>query len=138
MALYISLLLISVLTIVYFSFHIVYYVLRVIFIFNTMDDRLNIDEVRRILRNHSNYYNLLPASKKSKFEQRVISFADDMDFEGRKGLRVTTEMKVLISACAVQLTFGLRKYKLKNYLNILVYPEEFYSQAIGRKVKGGV
>ncbi len=40
---------------------------------------------------------------------------------------VTNEMKVLISASAVQLTFGFPKVQLSHFRNILVYPDSYYS-----------
>ena len=36
-------------------------------------------------------------------------------------------MKVLISAAAVQLTFGFPKLKLSHFKNIIVYPDAYYS-----------
>lgn len=40
---------------------------------------------------------------------------------------VSWEMKVLISASAVQLTFGFPKVKLSHFQNILIYPDSYYS-----------
>lgn len=52
--------------------------------------------------------------------------------------RVTWEMKVLIAASAVQLTFGFPKVKLSWFRYILVYPDTFYSQANRKHHKGEV
>ncbi len=41
--------------------------------------------------------------------------------------KITDEMRVLISATAVQLTYGLPEVYLSNFDKILVYPEEYYS-----------
>ena len=40
---------------------------------------------------------------------------------------MTDEMKVLISASAIQLTFGFPKVRLSHFRNILVYPDAYYS-----------
>ena len=52
--------------------------------------------------------------------------------------RVTWDMKVLISASAVQLTFGFPKVNLSWFRYILIYPETFYSKANQKHHKGEV
>lgn len=51
---------------------------------------------------------------------------------------VTWEMKVLIAASAIQLTFGFPKVHLRFFRHILVYPESFYSSTNQRHHKGEV
>lgn len=52
--------------------------------------------------------------------------------------KVTWEMKVLIAASAIQLTFGFPKVNLRFFRNILVFPESFYSKANEMYHKGEV
>lgn len=52
--------------------------------------------------------------------------------------KVTWEMKVLISASAIQLTFGFPKVNLSFFKYILIFPETFYSQANQQLHKGEV
>lgn len=51
---------------------------------------------------------------------------------------VTWEMKVLISASAIQLTFGFPKVHLSFFRHILIYPDSFYSNANQQHHRGEV
>ncbi|MFA6925126.1 MAG: zinc-dependent peptidase [Bacteroidales bacterium] len=69
------------------------------------------------------YFNGLSDEGKKKFIKRVFYFMKNKKFEGRGGVMVTDNMKILISASAVQLTFGFKKYLLYYYtvaINIVI------------------
>ena len=59
-------------------------------------------------------------------------------FVAREMSHVTDEMKVLISASAIQLTFGFPRVHLSYFKYILVYPEQFYSSSSQQFHKGEV
>ena len=59
-------------------------------------------------------------------------------FIPRQMEQVTWEMKVLISASAIQLTFGFPKVNLSFFKYILIFPETFFSQANQQLHKGEV
>lgn len=80
-----------------------------------------------ILEQQFKFYNKLTPKHKIYFEHRVASFIIDKHFIGRDNLHVTEEMKVLISATAVMLTFGFRDFYIGLINKIFIYPEEFYS-----------
>lgn len=82
---------------------------------------------KRILNKYSAYYKLLPDHLKPRFEQRVQRFMYAKTFIDRGVGRVTDEMKVLISASAAQLTFGLTEIYFANFDKILIYPDSYYS-----------
>lgn len=82
---------------------------------------------KEILRNRFPFYNNLPETKRRRFEQKVQYFVHVKEFIPRQMPRVTEEMKVLISACAVQLTFGYPKIFLSHFKRILIYPDNYYS-----------
>jgi Mlc titration factor MtfA (ptsG expression regulator) len=82
---------------------------------------------KSILRKNFKFYQKLSIKHKDYFEHRVSEFIRGTDFIG-KSIEVTDEMKVVISATLVKLTFGLRDYKIKSVERIIFYPEEFYSQ----------
>lgn len=52
--------------------------------------------------------------------------------------KVTDEMKVLVGACAVQLTFGYKPLKLASFPKIILYPSQYYSKYTKRTHKGEV
>ena len=57
-------------------------------------------------------------------------------FIGREGLVVTDEIKVLISASATQLTFGLKDFTINHLHTINVFPHVFYSKFYNTSFKG--
>lgn len=116
----------------------VVFLYRKVTLFKYKSDSVYMHRFRNILEQKNVFYSKLSPSKKRKFEDRVLVFIEDIEFLGREGLVLTEEMKILVSSSYIQLTFGLNKFLLTNYLHILLYPDEFYSNAIGRKVKGGV
>jgi MtfA peptidase len=74
------------------------------------------------------YYKKLSVREKKVFERRVQKFIQLKNFEVRGNLqRVTPEMKALIAASAIQITFGLPGIYLAQFHTIIIYPEAFFS-----------
>lgn len=67
---------------------------------------------------------------------RVLEFMEDKYFVGREGLVITDEIRLLISASAIQLTFGLRDYMITHLHTINVFPRIFYSKLFETHFKG--
>jgi len=88
--------------------------------------RLNPNQ-QSILRNGFNFYNKLTKKQRRYFEHRVACFIEDKTFIGRDRLAINDEIRVLISATAVMLTFGFRDYFIGLIDKIFVYPKPFYS-----------
>lgn len=84
-------------------------------------------ESRKILQKFT-YYRKLPFHKKREFEKRVQRFISLKEFIPREMESVTQEMKVLIAASAVQLTFGLSEVQLAGFDKIYVYPTKYFSK----------
>jgi len=91
---------------------------------------------KSILKQQFRFYNRLDDKQQRIFEHRLASFIKDKYFIGREGLVVTEEMKVLISATAVMLTFGFRDFYIGLLDRIFIYPDEFYSRANDEYHKG--
>ncbi len=70
------------------------------------------------------YFNTLSVEKKNIFLTRHKKFLRNKTFRihDKNGFK---EMPILISATAIQLSFGLEKYMLPHYKNIHIFPEEF-------------
>lgn len=81
---------------------------------------------KAILNKYFFYYNRLSISDQKKFEQRISRFLHVKRFVGRS-IVVTEEMKVLASATAVLLSFGLPMVTMAHFDKILMYPDEYYS-----------
>lgn len=90
--------------------------------------KLNKDQ-KAILASKFRFYRKLSDKNKKYFEHRVASFIKDKDFIGRGGNAITEEMKVLIAATAVMLTFGFRDFYIGLISKIVVYPGKFYSKS---------
>ncbi len=84
-------------------------------------------EQLNILKSNFSFYNKLAEKERPYFEHRVASFIEDKTFIGKEGLTVTDEMKVLISATAVMLTFGFRDFFIGLIQRIIIFPDVFYS-----------
>ena len=87
---------------------------------------------------HSNfkYYRSLPPKSQRLFRRRVKVFLSGREFHGRNGLVVTEEMKVLIAASAVIITFGLDHFVFTTFKNIFIYPRTYTSTTTGNEHKG--
>ena len=106
-------------------YHHFYYYLR----------RLNTNQ-KTVLIQQFSFYNKLTKKEKRYFEHRVASFILDKDFIGRDGLIISDEVRVLISATAVMLTFGFRDYYIGLISKIVVYPSAFFSSTNQQYHKG--
>jgi len=88
-----------------------------------------------LLRNFK-YYRDLTKSQKVDFEKRIRYFLLHKEFVPKGIPEVTEEMRLLIAACAVQLTFGFAPVRFACFPRILIYPSHFLSN--GKKHKGEV
>lgn len=91
---------------------------------------------KAILNNEFPFYRKLKVRHKRYFEHRVASFIRDKHFIGRESLQITDEMKILISATAVMITFGFRDFYIGLINKIFIYPDRFYSKANNAFHKG--
>lgn len=89
--------------------------------------KLKLSQVQ-ILHNQFEFYKKLSPKGKVYFEHRVATFITRYSFHGNEGLVVTDEMRVLIAATAIMLTFGMRKYLFSVIDKIVIYPDIYYSK----------
>jgi hypothetical protein len=89
-------------------------------------DQLNFtdEELVTVLNKRFPYYKKLSDLQQKTFIDRVQLFIADKIFKVHDTIAYK-EMPILISAAAIQLTLGLRRYLLPNFRFIHVYPEEF-------------
>ncbi len=93
---------------------------------------------KEILQRYFLHYRNLSEVDKRKFEQRVTTFIYGKEFVARGYDGVSNEMRVLVAASAVQLTFGLPNIYLRHFRRILIYPDNYYSNITKRYHKGEV
>lgn len=87
------------------------------------------------LKDHT-YYNKLSEEGRKVFTKRVCLFMEYKKFEGASGFLVTEQTKALISASAVQLTFGLDSNKLDGLSSIIIFPSKFHLPNLQPEFKG--
>jgi Mlc titration factor MtfA (ptsG expression regulator) len=85
------------------------------------------DTQRRILENNVPFYRRQTDKRKQYFEHRMANFLMSYRFHPKAGLIVNDEMKVMISASYVMLTFGMRRYKFEVFDKIILYPDVYRS-----------
>lgn len=94
-------------------------------------------EYKSVLENYFEYYRKLSPANKVIFESRLQTFIDMKKFIVRTNeLTLSPEMVVLISACAIQLSFGFPGIFFRHFHRILIYPDDYYS-TITRKYHQG-
>jgi len=99
--------------------------------FNAPDTMTAIEsEYGSIISQYISYFNELPDAGKKRFLERTIHFKSIKHFS-YIGMEEKKEIPVLISAAAVQITFGLEKYELPFFKNIYVTPDAY--QRTGEK-----
>jgi len=89
-----------------------------------------------ILEQEFMFYKRLDDKRKTYFRHRVATFINHKVFEGKEDFVVTDEVKILVAATAVMLTFGFRNYLIKHIKRIVVYPSEYYSRFSKTNNKG--
>ena len=90
------------------------------------------------LSKNFSFFQKLPSESKKVFQKRVAYFISTKKFIPRKMDKVTWEMKVLVAASAIQLTFGYPKVNLSFFKNIVIFPESFFSSSNQAFHKGEV
>jgi len=89
-----------------------------------------------ILKNKFSFYSRLSKNKQQYFRHRVATFIAEKQFEGKEGFIITDEVRVLVAATGIMLTFGFRDYKIKYIEQIIIYPKAYYS-IIGKQIHKG-
>ena len=95
------------------------------------------EELDLILEKRFCYYRDLEPGLKERFIQRLIDFINIKTFIIKEG-EGFKEMPVLVSAAAIQLTFGLKEYLLPFYKYIRIYPEEYVAPHALKILAGNV
>lgn len=77
-----------------------------------------------VIEKHFEYFNELSTALKQRFLHRVHSFKQKRDFH-YIGLQPSVEIPILVSAAAVQITFGLRNHKMSFFKKIYIMADEY-------------
>jgi MtfA peptidase len=106
------------------------------FVYHGHDLTITDERYEKTLQKHSVYYRGLSPELKEIFLKRTKAFLRDKTFL-IKSNDTFIEMPVLLSAAAVQLTFGLDKYQLPHYQYIRIFREEYFASDDSLRVLAG-
>ena len=74
------------------------------------------------------YFNELPGISKKRFVQRVVNFRAQKNFHFI-GMEGSDDYEILVSASAVQVTFGLKNYLLSYFRNIYILADAYHMES---------
>ncbi|MEP3839081.1 MAG: zinc-dependent peptidase [Algibacter sp.] len=89
--------------------------------------KLNGNQIK-ILNEQFTFYKRLDAKCQGYFRHRIAVFMQSKVFVGKEGFEITDEVKVLVSATAMMLTFGFRDFSIKAVKNVVIYPTTYFSE----------
>lgn len=92
----------------------------------------------KILERDFQYYKNLSPPNKKRFLRKVKYFMFNKTFETKEDLVLTPEMKVLVSACAAQITFGYPLMKFPHFKKIILFPNKYKGETTGKYHLGEV
>jgi Mlc titration factor MtfA (ptsG expression regulator) len=93
-------------------------------------------EYNKLLENNNPYFKSLSDKGKHKFVHRTLLIQSELEFQGREDFVITDEVKILISGCIAQLTFGFSNPLIPNLKGVVIFPGIFYSKLSEAWVKG--
>lgn len=98
---------------------------------------LSDNEIVQILTKYFPYYKNLASHLQEIFIDRLQAFMAKKIFViyAKEGYK---EMPVLLSAAAIQITFGLKKFTLPHYKYICIHPQEYFADNSFRVLAGHV
>lgn len=95
-----------------------------------------VNEYDQILTKNNLFYNNLSKERRRIFLMRLYNFMKKTEFVPCEMNEITTEMKVLISSVAIQITFGMNNFLGRLVKRIKVYPDIYYSRLLDAQLKG--
>lgn len=84
-----------------------------------------------------NFYRDLNPVDQREFLERIQWFIANKDFQGMEGLQMTNEIRTIVAASAIQITFRLPLWKFPSFQTFRIHPESFYSRMLRKYLKGG-
>ncbi len=96
---------------------------------------------RDTLEQKVDFYRRLPPDEQERFRREVKRFLFDQQISGPRGAKLPDDLRALVAASAVMLTFGRKGYVYERTRDIVVYDEAFdheYREGTDKPVLGMV
>jgi MtfA peptidase len=103
---------------------------------NSIHSSISQETIQQELEQAYPFYKNLNRGLKKRFLERTFTFIQEKKFVGRQDLKITNTIRVIIAACAVQVTFGLDSFALDKFEYIVVYPAAYESPITKKMHKG--
>ena len=94
-------------------------------------------EYMELIGRYISYFHLLSVAEKGLFVKRTWNFRHSKSFHFIN-MREQADIPILVSAAAIQMTFGLTRYKLPYFRNIYVMPDAYQYEEKGPPYIGHV
>lgn len=83
------------------------------------------ENMKNTLRGKVSFYNNLSPEDKTVYESNIAIFISEHSIDGVDGIEITDEIRTLVAASAVRLTFRRPGWEYYNFGAILIYPGGF-------------
>lgn len=83
--------------------------------------------VRHLINTQSLFYQNLSAEDKTRFRNRMAMYMEANEFMGQGMEVVPPDIRGVVAASVVQITFGYEDYLLNKFEHIIIYPHRFPS-----------
>ncbi|MBI1228400.1 MAG: hypothetical protein GC192_24410 [Bacteroidetes bacterium] len=83
--------------------------------------------VRHLINTQSLFYQNLSADDKTRFRNRMAMYMEANEFMGQGMEVVPPDIRGVVAASVVQITFGYENYLLNKFEHIIIYPHRFPS-----------
>lgn len=83
--------------------------------------------MERALNQFYPYYSALEEKAKQHFRNRLMMYLKAVEFIGKPESDVPENIKLMVAANIIRLTFGLEDYRLSKFERIVIYPHPFPS-----------
>lgn len=98
-----------------------------------------VPNLRQLLNDNFVLYKMLDDKGRKLFEKRVYRFINMKDFKAGSNMsKITDEMRVMIAASAIQITYGYPEVYFKHFRTIILFADEYYSTISGEYHAGEV
>jgi MtfA peptidase len=94
---------------------------------------------RQMLRDNFIVYKMLEEKGRKLFEKRVCKFISEKTFMAGKDIpEITDEMRIMVAASAIQITYGYPDVYFNHFETIILYADDYYSTITGQYHEGEV
>ncbi len=99
----------------------------------------NAESFRQLLLSNFVVYKLLSEKGRKLFEKRVCRFIRRKTFRAGENIpEITNEMRIMIAATAVQITYGYPNVYFNHFETIILFADDYYSTITGQYHEGEV